>query len=312
MASTLVIILAETRSCSSTFALFEKNLLNVFQADLALCVADNEREDKGNRFYQKAKYIWQSKEYEDWGEGLEYLIENHHPDWRKLLQIPKQWLGGIRGEHEHPGSGGILLYFREFLRKSLLESGALDKYERFIVTRSDFMYQTPHVPPGLLDNQYIWIPNGEQYGGYTDRHILCPGAKILQTLSVANILTRDPELVIGEMQHKQRWNLEKYLKFHMQKSGLENCIRMFPYTMYAVREPGGHTRWSEGSFDPSLNVFIKYRSEHSRARLARLIVGKNGWSQFRINAFDFLYGQALMLASALHYLAQKFGNKPTG
>lgn len=307
MASTLVIILAETRACRSTFDLFEKNLSSVFQADLALCVADNEREDKGNRFYQKAKYVWQSREYVDWGEGLEYLIENHHPDWRKLLQIQKQWLGGIRGEHAQPGSAGILLYFRAFLRKSLLESGVLDKYERFIVTRSDFMYQTPHVPPSLLDNQYIWIPNGEQYGGYTDRHMLCPATKILQTLSVADILARDPELVIGEMKHIHRWNLEKYLKFHMKKSGLENSIRTFPYTMYAVREPGGHTSWSEGTFDPALKVYIKYGTEHVRAELARLLLGKGAWSRCKIIAFNALCPLAMRAALIIHTLRMKFG-----
>ena len=307
MPSTLVIILAETRACSSTFDLFEKNLLNVFQADLALCVADNLREDQGNRFYQKAKYVWQSKEYVDWGEGLEQLVENHHPDWRKLLQIQNQWLGGIRGEYEQSGSGGILLYFREFLRKSLLKSGALDKYERFIVTRSDFMYETPHVSPNLLDNRYIWIPDGEHYGGYTDRHMLCPAAKILQALSVADILTREPELVITQVQHLQPWNLERFLKFHMQNSGLAGSVRMFPYTMFTVREPGGHTNWSEGMFDPVRMVYIKYGTEHVRARLARIVLGQGAWSRCKVIAFNVLCPLALWVASMIYTLRVKFG-----
>ena len=307
MASTLVIILAETRAWNSTFALFEKNLLNVFRADLALCVADNPREDKNNLFYQRANYVWQSKEYEDWGEGLEHLVKNHHPQWRKLLQIRNQWLGGIRGEHEQPGSGGILLYFRAFLRKSLLESGVLDRYQRFIVTRSDFVYPTPHVPPGLLDNKYIWIPDGEQWGGYTDRHILCPADKILPTLAVADILTCDPGVVIAEMKHKQNWNLEKYLQLHMQKSGLAESVRLFPYTMFTVREPGGHTSWSEGTFDPVGKVYIKYGSEHVRARLARILLGNGAWSRSRIIAFSLLCPLVVFVGMRIYRLKLKFG-----
>lgn len=40
----LVIILAETRAYGLTFDHFKENLLDALGADLALCVADNERE----------------------------------------------------------------------------------------------------------------------------------------------------------------------------------------------------------------------------------------------------------------------------
>ena len=118
--SVLIIVLAETRAYKYTFDLFKKNLLNILQADLCLCVANNQREDADNPFYQFAKYIWTYDEPEDWGDAFDNAqnITGHKKNWRKLLEIKDQWLGGIKGAEEHPGSAGILLFFRWFLKES--------------------------------------------------------------------------------------------------------------------------------------------------------------------------------------------------
>lgn len=53
--SVLVIVLAETRAYQYTFDLFKQNLLDRMNADLCLCVANNEREDSSNPFYKHAR-----------------------------------------------------------------------------------------------------------------------------------------------------------------------------------------------------------------------------------------------------------------
>ncbi len=284
--SVLVIILSETRAYEHTFELFKKNMLDMMNADLCLCVADNHREDKNNPFYQHAKYVWTYDEPDDWGDAFDAIQQNKglQSNWRKLLEIKDQWLGGIKGAEEHPGSAGILLFFRWFLKESILKNNILDKYDRFIITRSDFIHQIPHVPLKFLDPQYIWIPDGEDYGGYTDRHIIVQRNEILNVLSIGEKIVTTPKELYSEMLFSTKWNLEKYIKFSFTKLNLVPRVRRFPYTMYCVRSPGGHTRWRSGSFNENLGYFIKYEGEYRNYKLASVLVKKKeDWSKFKIN-----------------------------
>jgi hypothetical protein len=48
------------------------------------------------------------------------------------------------------------------------------------VTRSDFIWNIPHPDTKLLNENHIYIPDGEKYGGVTDRHTIIP-AKYVET-----------------------------------------------------------------------------------------------------------------------------------
>ena len=283
--SVLVIVLAETRAHQHTFELFRKNMLHNLQADLCLCVADNEREDARNPFYRHAKHIWRYPEPEDWGDAFDQAQRQSGltGDWRLLLNIRDQWLGGVLGEGQHPGSAGILLFFRWFLNDRLQATGVITQYDRFIVTRSDFVHRIPHTPLELLDPDYIWIPFGEDYNGYTDRHIVASQQDILDVLSITNPILCEPEQLAAEMQPFAHWNLEQFIKFSFARQGLINRVKRYPYTMYAVRPLDGHTRWREGEFDERLGYFIKYPGEFKRYRIARLLIREKGdWSAAKI------------------------------
>ena len=54
----------------------------------------------------------------------------------------------------------ILTLFRWFLLKNLLDNDLLNKYDRFIITRSDFIYQLPHPKIEYMNENCIWIPEG--------------------------------------------------------------------------------------------------------------------------------------------------------
>lgn len=58
--------------------------------------------------------------------------------------------------------------------RSLNASGAIDQYDRFIVTRSDYMHKMLHAPLSVLPPEYIWIPDGERYNGVTVRGFPLP------------------------------------------------------------------------------------------------------------------------------------------
>lgn len=131
-------------------------------------------------------------------------------DWRAILKVGDQWLGGIRGEGEHPGSAGILLFFRWFLLRHLQQGMLLQAYDRFVVTRSDYYYEVMHPPLSLLPADYIWIPDGEGWGGVTDRHIIVPRRHLEAALDIAtDIVCRTTEMAEQMLAITDRWNLEQ-------------------------------------------------------------------------------------------------------
>ena len=307
--SVLVIVLSETRAHEHTFELFKKNLLDIMKADLCLCVANNHREDKNNPFYQHAKHVWIYDEPDDWGDAFDDIQKSKglQNNWRKLLEIKENWLGGVKGVEEHPGSAGILLFFRLFLKESIIKHEVLDKYDRFIITRSDFMHRIPHVPLKFLDPQHVWIPYGEGYGGYTDRHIIAQRNDILNVLSISDRIIADPQELYSEMAFSNRWNLERFIKFSFTQLGLVSKIKRFPYTMYSVRSLGGHTRWSSGDLKENLGYYIKYQSEYRSFKLASALVKEQeDWNKFKINLLNII--RHLKSVDIINRVLSKFRN----
>ena len=41
----------------------------------------------------------------------------------------------------------------------------LDRYDWFLITRSDMMYPIPHPDLDLFSPEYVWVPAGERWGG---------------------------------------------------------------------------------------------------------------------------------------------------
>jgi len=194
MTETLVIILSETRASKLTFEGFKKNVIDELNADLCVCIGVKPDYDYHNEFYKLAKYKFTYDEPDDYGDALDYAyhilsqdrqeyeyfdnIEKKPVYWREFAHsnFCNHLFGGVKGgsatASHFCGSVGILLFFRWFLLKNLIDNDLIEKYDRFIITRSDFIYQLPHPKLHLMEKKHIWIPNGEQYGGYTDRHAI--------------------------------------------------------------------------------------------------------------------------------------------
>lgn len=275
---TLVIISAETREYQHTFERFKHNVLDELNADLALCVAVNHRENVTNPFYKTAKHIWQYQEPDDWGDAFDYATEQEGVDnnWRILKTLKDQWLGGIKGKDAQAGSAGILLFFRWLTKTKLLQDDLLDKYDRFIYTRSDYLYETPHIPLELLANNKIWIPDGEDYGGITDRYMMCNSQSIIPALSIVDAMLKTPKHLIDNMSFCNEWNLERYIKFSFEQNGLMDQVQRLPFTMYSLRSEGGHTSWSKGVYNEGLGYYVKYPLEYRSAQISKDFFEKTG------------------------------------
>jgi hypothetical protein len=295
----LIVVLGETRAHELTFALFKKNLMDRLGADLALCVGDNARETH-NVFYDHAKYVWKYKDPEDWGDAYREFAPGKNV--QALLELPDQWFGGIR----HPtlqqeGIGSLLIVFREFLRRKLEEEGLYDKYDWFVLTRSDFIWPVLHPGVELFSPDHLYLPDGERYRGYTDRHAMVPRKHFRRFMEVARATFDEPEELARRMKAKSaiNWNTESFVKFRLDELGLTPHVRFMPYMMYTVKPLGGSTgAGAPGGDNFQLNMYVKYPLEYSIARALQCVVfepsdwmhmiGPTRFSNWRFHLFVWL------------------------
>lgn len=219
--------------------------------------------------------MWRNTYYKIMEPSIDNLIVQdnvntlkQHLPWREFLKIKDQWLGGIKDKHnQHNGSAGILIFFRWFLLKNLLENDLISKYDRFIITRSDYIYQLPHPRLEYMDSKYVWFPDSEHYGGYTDRHVCLSKDNIIPYLNIFNNMVLNSNKYYALMKIHNYWNLEKVIKFNLEQNKINNMIREFPYVMYTIRLPHGKTRWIMGKYNNDLGYFIKYDSEYQKSTM---------------------------------------------
>jgi len=186
--------------------------------------------------------------------------------WREFLKIKDQFLGGVKDkDNQHAGSAGILIFFRWFLLKNLIESNLINQYDRFIITRSDFLYELPHPKLEHMNENYIWIPNGEYYSGFTDRHVVLHKNNIQSYLNIFNNFVLKSNHYYMKMKSKIDWNLEQIIKFNLEQNNVLHLVKEFPYIMYSVRNKNGTTRWSSGTFNDELGYYIKYTTEYNKS-----------------------------------------------
>jgi hypothetical protein len=90
MSKTLVIILSETRAHELTFNNFKKNLIDVLNADLCLCIGVKSDYDYDNPFYNLAKYKFLYDEPADFGDAFDYaynILSLNKPKYEKMNNI---------------------------------------------------------------------------------------------------------------------------------------------------------------------------------------------------------------------------------
>jgi hypothetical protein len=278
-ARVLIIVMFETRALDLTGALLKKNLFDRLQADIALCVGENPREVP-NELYDRAKYIWKHKDPTDgdWAPAFDSFAAQGH-DWRCLLELGDQWFGGVR----HPtlqqeGTGCLQLFFRELLRRRIEEAGIVDQYDWFVVTRSDFMWPTMHPPIELFSPDCVYLPDGERYRGYTDRHALVPRQHVRRFLEICKPIFDAPEDLARRMKARSlvNWNTESFVKFRLEELGLGPHVRFMPYMMYTVKTFGGPTGpGAPGGDNLEQRLYVKYPQEYTTARAVQLVVASD-------------------------------------
>jgi len=225
--SSLVIIMGNLRGGEQAWQSLYKNVLDVNSGDLALIIGEEQKQHNkqeaadvdeqlsypyNSSLYKRAKYIWTFPEYEDWADAIDLVFINNtattitksskSQSWREmhLPYFTKKRTGLLGGVKGYYGSGAIIFMIRWFLSQRLVEQSLhpnnddvtiLNQYERFVLTRADHYYQCPHDYQTLdLSNNTMWIPQGEAYGGYTDRHLIVSRDNIMDALDIFPTLFR--------------------------------------------------------------------------------------------------------------------------
>lgn len=296
MEKVLVCLLASTRAHQLTFPNFKRQVLDELNGDLALALTIDEKYDYANPFWQHAKYRWTAPHFSDYGDAFDlaqrWLCQQHNvpaPDWRPMLRLKGLWQGGIRSPDPQWSRSSILLFCRWLLLHGLQQDDVLDRYDRFVITRSDFVWLCPHPPLSVLDRGTIWFPDGESYGGLTDRHLVVSRADVVNCLNVIEDILLHPIQLYEEMKDQSTWwNLEQFLAHHLGRKGLLQKVKMFPYVMYLARMVGDDiVTWSGGYYEPLVGHFVKYETEFRAANAyATIIHSRADWENGAWMKFD--------------------------
>jgi hypothetical protein len=185
-------------------------------------------------------------------------------------------------------SAPILFYYRRLLRQLLDQERLTEQYDWLVLTRSDLRWPTPHPHVRYLSDRHIYVLDGEQYGGIEDRHAIVPRRYAQQFLSLVDPIFDDPERLrprIERAMEDQGWgdylNVERFLAWRLKEIGLWSRVRYLPYAPFAVRAPGGTTKWSAGVFDEELGCYVKYPAEKERSEItARFIRDQDSWRRY--------------------------------
>jgi len=260
---TLVIIIGNIRGGEIAWNTLYRNVLEINQADLALCVG-NSAQTQNSSLYSRAKYVWEFPEFDDWADAIDLI---HDSTWRsKIIGKYKSSWGSFGGVKGHAGSGAIIFMARWFAAQHIQQLNLTDKYDRFVVTRSDHYYACQH-DLRQLDDRYMWVPKGEDYSssGITDRHLVCNAGQILPALDIFPPIVKFPDKYVGY--DFNSLSPEQLLKRRWQEDNLWKWVKRFNRPMFTCAAKGDTTRWRAplNTTVPE-GVYLKYLEEYSGAK----------------------------------------------
>jgi hypothetical protein len=288
---TLVVLLGSLRGGPLAWKTLESQVLDLNGADLALMIGedyDRSSSSSSSLLVNRAKYIWTFPEYNNWDSALDLLFNTagnqiqkdipNNNNWRRyvLPYIPNR-TGLLGGVDSLKGSGAIIFMARWFLLQQLANNNSqiLQKYNRFVITRADHYYKCAH-DLSALDSRYLWIPEGEDYGGISDRHLVVSRDFVVPALELlAPLLQNPPPCSHWDFKGNFHWrcliwhNPERWIHYQWDREGLLPLVRRFPRNMFTCATSSDATRWQRAATTSSQfsqipeGVMLKYIDEYN-------------------------------------------------
>eukprot|EP00597_Dinobryon_sp_UTEXLB2267_P008240 CAMPEP_0170084728 /NCGR_PEP_ID=MMETSP0019_2-20121128/19828_1 /TAXON_ID=98059 /ORGANISM="Dinobryon sp., Strain UTEXLB2267" /LENGTH=670 /DNA_ID=CAMNT_0010300913 /DNA_START=643 /DNA_END=2652 /DNA_ORIENTATION=- len=203
---TLIVVLSSTRSHHITWNNFDRHLLKALDADLALSVLTEQQGERVNSFRTNAKYVWEinppkDNDYMHFYNEIAMQCFNHSFDEHYAQVIHtinykwSGWLGCIKAS-KHRACAALIWFFRWFAQQQILNERLYEKYSRIIITRSDFLWVSNHVPSSIITQpKTIYVPEASDWGGLSDRHYMMSMYDAIFSLHLAEVVVadKDPE-----------------------------------------------------------------------------------------------------------------------
>jgi hypothetical protein len=159
---------------------------------------------------------------------------------------------------------GIQFAYRYLVQQKIIEHNLLNKYDMFVLTRSDELYLCDHVDFSTLDSTSAHIPEGEDYGGVSDRHIVAEGPTFMKAINLTQELVCNTGEWFTYLQDnaKDEVNMEAVHALMWQKMQLP--VQRHGRSQFLVRAPHDSANWNGGQQHDVLskyNILMKYGEE---------------------------------------------------
>eukprot|EP00808_Paulinella_micropora_P031804 g17281.t1 len=249
--NTLVIVTGNIRGGLVSWESLRQHVLLPLQADLMVVVGMHPNETRHNRsayLLSMARFVHLEHEHDDWGMVLDQAMRDNssHNDtkyWEHLCGIGYVWLGGLKrpGCYQQARSASQLA-MRWLVHKLIVKHDLYSVYQRYILTRTDYLYFCAFPAIQTLDPAFVWNQDIEGYEGYSDRVTVMSSQNVKVVLDWARALTQDPHkwsrIYRGKVQ-----NFEMAWKFYVE-GVLPNRTKFFKHPAVIVAHERDHSTWS--------------------------------------------------------------------
>ncbi len=241
----LIVLGGSPRGGEKAWNSMYKYVKDHLKADLAICTGKKWLNNQS--FIEKADYDWTFEEDTDWSK---YYSKNYDKQWVQAFE-----LGRNTGLLE---SGFIHFAIKDIILDEHIEE--VEKYDYIIYSRFDQMYINYHLH-GY--DQNILIPEGEDYFGIGDRHILIPSTLAKDYFGILKFFLKN----YNEFKHINYLNCETVNKLHLESFVKEESIFRTKRIQFTVAEKNDQTNWRKAKYKIYLlrNIKLKYPDEFLKA-----------------------------------------------
>jgi hypothetical protein len=259
---TLVIIMGSVRGGELAWESLYKNVLDLNSADLALVVGEVPADKRTSSLYGRAKYLYEFPEFNDWADAIDLI---NGTSWREdVLPYASKEDGLFGAADGRKGSGAVIFMARWYVSKMIAKYDLKERYDRFVLTRSDHFYGCAH-DLRKLDPAFIWVPEGQDFGGVTDRHVICNSGQIMKAIDIYPNVIRHPTKYVDRIWVHR--NPEQLIARRWQEENLWDDLRRFNRVMFTCAEDGDKTRWQVRSTKRAAEgVYLKYELEYHHTK----------------------------------------------
>ncbi len=237
----LIILGGSPRGGEHAWKSMNKYVQKHLSADLAICTG--KKWISRQSFLNEIKFDWTFDEPDDWSL---YYDNNFQLDWKKAFE-----LGRNTGLLE---SGFIHFAIKDIIYRNYLD--IVKNYDYIIYSRFDQLFINYH-NHGFGDN--ILIPEGEDYFGLFDRHILFPADFASNFFGILNYFFDNYE----DLSKIDYLNCETLNKLHLETFVSPNQILRSKRFQFTVAESKDRTNWRKAIYKIYFlkDLKIKYPDE---------------------------------------------------